>query len=49
MKNNRDLRCSACGSTDIVDHTEFGLPMGHTHRCGDCGMTWCEGDKPEGG
>lgn len=32
--------CPKCGGIDIVDHTEFHLPLFHTHICRDCGYSW---------
>ncbi len=32
--------CPLCGSNDLLDHSEFGLPIGHSKSCGSCKHTW---------
>lgn len=34
------IRCPNCDSIDVLDHTEFGLPLGHNMRCAVCGHLW---------
>ncbi len=35
-------KCPKCNSENIYDHSEFGLPLQHNRRCGDCGHTWAD-------
>ncbi len=32
----------ACGPQHIIDHSEFGLPLGCNRRCDKCGKIWFE-------
>ncbi len=37
-------KCPKCGSKNIWDHSEFGLPCGNNMRC-ECGHLWVKKDE----
>lgn len=35
-----DIRCPECKSPNVIDHGEFGHPLGCDTKCKNCGHLW---------
>jgi hypothetical protein len=46
MKNEAKIEeCPQCGSNNVYDHSEFGLPLGNDRSCGSCKLLWRSNPK----
>jgi len=48
ISTNCKVVCPSCGSSNVEDHNEFGLPLWFRFRCLNCGLLFGKLEKEIG-